>query len=438
MGLSMVGTEDEHVVLFGRQKNIYANPVEDQEDQLIVKTFTGQYEANTDNLDAWTAADAFPSLSVEKLTTALSDKKWGIESIRISHVQLKGTMFEFIKLASCLKQCNTLKSVLLCDSRTCLQTGGSIVSLQTGFDSIINALSKASNVQEVTLQNMPVSSEALAELWGSSSLEKLMVMISPSMLPTGNITGKFIAPMAKRLQFNKKLKDLRIVGVLDYEACSILTKTLQVNKVLEKLSVKVKLKPARSCHEKLPLIQAIRSSSCKVKDLELYLSGCRQDIEIYAASLTDALKYNQSLKSLNVVFYGIDLQGRGAVVATKTKQVWMELFTEVVERNFQLEQVMLNHGLVDLSDTVKFYLKLNRVGRRYLFGSLQVAGKKNNGEIVTCTGDESKTTREALVISEDDLWLEALIKLRDDVPCIHYLLANNPGFLCRINRVESE
>ncbi|CAB9497376.1 expressed unknown protein [Seminavis robusta] len=491
------GPDDEHVSLYGK-------PLYQRGGQLLLKTLTGSYGYADENGHEVLAANnrnnpqRYPSLPVDRLLKAFAqEQQWCIESIRISHVQLLGTTGQFQKLASCLTQCHTLKSVIFGDSRTAslVSSGGDSSmehsSLETtttnnhseehyawcGFDTMVGALSKAPHLQEVSLQNMPeLSGQALGALCRSTSISKLQLLLSQSVLPTGSITGDYLRNMTESLQTNQTMKELRIFGVLDYDACHYLSQMLLVNRTLQKLALKIKLKPsaqttshihddnnleechlplvAPSTHSPLPLLDALASPQCSLTSLEIYISGSRPDLEAYATAFTAALQVNQSLQHLNVIFYGLDTTTAiaaaatggagatlgGALAAMRTNELWMTRLAQTLKNgNYTLQQILINHGLLDLTDVVKFYLRLNRAGRKQIcqFRSAVVDDAERDEDfvyddrVVTSSPSSSAVTMiTAPRPSEFDLWVATLARVRNDLSCIFYFLSCNPTLFC--------
>lgn len=399
-------SDDEHVSLYG-------TPVHQNGSQVLLKTFTGIYGfVDEDGQELVRrnppGAMPYPCLSIKKIIKAFTDEQWNIESLRISHVQLVGNRLDFVKLASCIASCHTLKTVMLGDSRTSFLRGDEDESMMhSGFDAVMAALSRSACLQEVSLQNMEeISSEALGDLCASTSLEKLQLLMSQSFLPTGGISGDYIRSMAQRLRSNQTLKELRIFGVLEQEACHYVSQMLLENRSLQKIALKIKLKPNRNTA--MPLFRALASPSCCLTSMEFYLSGSRQDLEACSDSFRDALKANQSIKQLNVIFYGLDIHSRGGgLAAIRTNMLWMERLEEAMEHNYVLQQVMINHGLLELSDKVKLYLRLNRAGRGVLL---------NHSE-------DGRST-------ELSSWVETLSRVKNDTSSLFYLVSCAPTLLC--------
>ena len=85
---------------------------------------------------------------------------------------------------------------------------------------------------------------------------------------------------------------------------------------------------------------------------------------------------------------------------------------EALECNYFLRQVMINHGLLELSEKLKFYLRLNRAGR----GMLLEAGRN------TSQGDEE--------LSDLHLWVGTLESVKNDISCMFYFVSCAPTMLC--------
>lgn len=408
-------SDDEHVEFYGRRAN------QKTDSKLLLKSFTGIY-GHLDELGGHGLAQEFPDtmpypcVAVERLVSVFKDEQWEVDTLKINHVQLVGKRCDFHKLAGCISTCQTLKTVIFGDSKTSLRSNESTVS---GFDALIGAMRLSPSLADVSLQNMDeISGEALGELCQSTSIEKLQIFLSPSLLPADGISRDYLQNVAQKLHTNQTMKELRIIGVLGDDACRAFSDMLLVNKTLEKIAVKIKVKPATEGDDPLPLFEALRSPCCSLSSLEIYLSGCRKDLEDCSDAFRDALQSNQSLKQLNLTFYGMDLHGRGGLATLHTNAVWMKSMEDALEQNYVLRQVMLNHSLLELSKKVKLYLRLNRAGRKIL--------------LETGNNYQAKDSRS----SELNQWVDTLAKVKDDLSCLYYIISCAPTMFCPIQETR--
>ena len=490
--MSLLNPEDEHVVFYGREVHRHNRQTTTTEGgHVFFKTWSGNFSYADDQNRAQlppvigAAVMPYPRLPVSKLnealrlhhpdttTTTTTTTAWELESIAISHVHLLGSLADFETLASCLKKCETLKTVLLSDAitsplgttnATATATGTSL----SGFDTLIRALSLAPQLQEVSLQNMTVSPATLGHLCRSTSLVKLQILVSQSM---GSLSGPMIQPLSLQLQQPVSvLRELRIFGLLDYDACDALSNMLVQNTCLQKLALKVKLvvppgtnqdstspelletattttQQSTSYSNHLPLLTALGSKRCSLTSLELYLSGSRTALENYVTHFGIVMRANPTMQHLNLILY--QKRPPPSVVSSNSigsdrsnsSSLWlmnqtlpsyndntlmatvMHRLVELLQHNYRLEQLTINHGLVELDKAIPMYLRLNRAGRRQLL--LVEQGHNNNGRAMTTT-----TTVEDEQRAELELWIETLGRVRQDISCVFYLIKCHPTLFC--------
>ena len=104
--------------------------------------------------------------------------------------------------------------------------------------------------------------------------------------------------------------------------------------------------------------------------------------------LSQALTVNHTLKKLEL---GVQ-QGLGAAGT--------EALTKMLEKNYDLERLVLSSAEQSVKDKVEYYLRLNEVGRGTLLR-------------------DGKSTREQ--------WVSMLISVSDDLDCLFYFCSSNPG-----------
>ena len=122
-----------------------------------------------------------------------------------------------------------------------------------------------------------------------------------------------------------------------------------------------------------------------------------------ANALIHNLRSNTTLKRIHFHFQGLFNQER-------VKDVILNPFAEILEDNYILEEIQLDkcRGLFDLTPKVRFFLALNRAGRKKLLESLM-----NSSDPVAARA----------------LWADKIIQHRSDVDLVYYLLSQNPSFL---------
>jgi len=382
----------------------------------------------------------YPRLLIRHLNDVLSKHDvWQIESMQISHVQLLGTSEEFRTFASFVQKFQTLQTVLFSDAITSQQQ-------PCGFDAILMALSNCSQLKEVSLQNMSsISPSAIGQLVRSDHLIKLQILLSPSSAING-VTGAMISPLVQHLSMpSSSLQELRIFGMLNPNACNVLSHMLVKNTSLRRVALKLRLEnlttaAPTTCHQQsitrfsfesrqnynnLPLLSALESPGCSLRSLELYLLGSRTDLEYYIFHFGQALKCNKSLKHLQLVLYPAHDATASATFLRATsialmsrpdqmdpQQAFLENIQDKLSKalchNYVLHHLTINHGLVEVVPCSKMYLKLNRAGR---------------GELLT-------TSRPHTRAQELERWMTTLERVTSDVSCIYYLLSCHPTLFC--------
>ena len=456
--------EDEHVALYGREvhhphnRHSTASAAAIEGGHVLLKAWSGSFSYADDQNLAQAVVMPYPRLPVSKLNEALllhqrtntTTTTWELESISISHVHLLGSPSDFDILASCLQNCNSLKTVLLSDAITSpLSIPETATMLLSGFDTLIRALALAPQLQEVSLQNMRLLPATLGHLCCSKSLTKLQILVSQSM---GSLRGSMIQPLAHPLQQSPSvLRELRIFGLLEYDACAALSKMLVQNTRLQKLAIKVKLQPPpikakkhttttllkatqQSSSNHLPLLAALGSQRCSLTSLELYLSGSRTDLEDYATHFGSVMRGNPSMQHLNLILYEKrHLSSASSSSSDRSSYLYNSLhmnnnntmmstvmgrFVELLQDNYRLEQMTINHGLVELDEAIQMYLRLNRAGRRQLF----LVEHNNSKSTTTAAQDEQR--------AELELWIETLGRVRQDISCVFYLIKCHPTLFC--------
>lgn len=304
----------------------------------------------------------------------------GLRKLYFFRVTLAGDQEDFDLLAEALRDHPSLSDFRVGGFQT--QTENANISL----DCVVRALARTPRLQVVSLQltgfqtPVPFSGEALASLFHSPTLtdlylsrlglmEEHFAVISTGIAESqtlklldlfgNNVDNYHVILIAQALEKNSTLETLVLpcpTEDLSMESCAAISQTLQVNKTLVTLN--------------------------------LPRSNLTDDGLLY---ITQGLTVNATLKKIEVG------------VSKNLGDKGMEALQAMLEKNYQLERLVLSSVEKSIKDKVEYYMRLNEVGR----GSLLRDGK---------------ATREQ--------WVEMLVAVAGDLDCLFYFLTMNPS-LCQ-------
>jgi hypothetical protein len=145
--------------------------------------------------------------------------------------------------------------------------------------------------------------------------------------------------------------------------------------------------------------------------------------------LVQALTVNATLKKIEV---GL---GKGCGVDDASRAALQSM----LERNYQLERLVMTSAEPLLQDKVEYYLRLNAVGRGTLLGGGGGHGGHGAGHgagrgRTTSSVDDHELDKDNDRSSSSPLdnylnraaWVEMLISVRDDLDCLYYFITMNP------------
>jgi len=301
-----------------------------------------------------------------------------LRKIYLFRVKLGGSQEDFDRLAAVIRGHPVLRD---------LRIGGfTIEEENVNLDSVVAALGACRSLEVVNLQmsavfaEAPFSGAALALLTCSPTLSDLY-------LSRLGLQSEHYAVIALGLLSNYNLKALDMFGNnIDNDQVSLVCGALERNKSLETIV--------------LP---------CPGDDLSV--SSC--------AAISRVLKENKTLVRFNLprsVLCDDGLQhiAQGLIVNTTLKKIEVgvkkglgtkgqQALSKMLEKNFELERLVLSSAEKSVKDKVEYYMRLNEVGRGALLR-------------------DGKATREQ--------WVEMLISVVDDLDCVFYFLSMNPS-LCQ-------
>jgi hypothetical protein len=301
-----------------------------------------------------------------------------LKKVYFFRVNLAGSQADFDQFAATLKDHPSLRDFRIGGFQTTTEN----ISL----DSVVEAMAEMPKLEVVSLQltgfqaTVPFSGQALSTLFYSPTITDLYLsrlgllkdhfaVIAAGILQSdtlrvldlfGNtVFNEHVILIADALAKNTSLETLVLpcpTEDLSVESCAAISRALQVNKTLIILN--------------LP-----RSNLCD--DGLLHIA--------------EGLTVNTTLKKIEVgVSKQIGDKGTGAL-------------EKMLEKNYELERLVVSSAEKSVKDKVEYYMRLNEVGRGTLLR-------------------DGKATREH--------WVEMLISVSNDLDCLFYFVTMNPS-LCQ-------
>lgn len=301
-----------------------------------------------------------------------------LRKVYFFRITLSGTQAEFDEFATALKDHQTLRDFRIGG----FQTSDENISL----DAVVEAFAEMPSLEVVSLQltgfheTVPFSGRSLARLFCSQSL-------SDVYLSRLGLVNEHFDVIVRGLGGNDRLRVLDLFGNnISNEHVILLAEALAQNIGLETLV--------------LP---------CPAQDLSV--ESCQ--------AISQALQVNKTLVTLNLPRSILSDEGlkhiaQGLTVNTTLKKIEVgvsksigekgtEALEEMLEKNYELQRLVVSSAEKGVKEKVEFYMRLNEVGR----GSLLRDGK---------------ATREQ--------WVEMLSTVVNDLDCLFYFLSMNPT-LCQ-------
>jgi hypothetical protein len=305
-----------------------------------------------------------------------------LRKVYFFRVEMAGTNEDFQDLGRALRNHPTLRDFRIGG----LALGESVEPIS--LDCVIEGLGDSPRLEVVSLQlsgvhtdaEPPFSGGAMAKLLRSETIQDLYL----SRLGLG--AEHFIA-VAEALPVNETLRTIDLFGnTIENSSIILIAQALEKNEYLETLV--------------LP---------CPQKDLSI--ASC--------AAISSALKVNSSLITLNLPRSnlcddGLSQIAQGLTLNKSVKKIevgvsknvgdkGLEALTAMLEKNYDLERLVVSSATKSIKEKVDYFMHLNEVGRGKLL---------SNG----------KATREQ--------WVEMLISCNNDLDCLFYFTTMNPS-LCQ-------
>jgi Ran GTPase-activating protein (RanGAP) involved in mRNA processing and transport len=203
-------------------------------------------------------------------------------------------------------------------------------------------------------------------------------------LAYNSIFEEGVTKIALGLTTNTSLKMLNLSGTkINDSACASLATALKSNSTLEDVQLTENGLGDQAC---MDLAEMLKSN---VTLKQLNLMGNRM-FDTGLISLAQSLEENSRLKNLNVSFSRTTIREYSRVDCEKA-------FVKMMKKNCTIKYLSLGDGIPFYE--YNFYCKLNRLGRGKLLQEMD----------------------------NEKLWLEAVEKVKEDLPCLFYLIRANPA-----------
>jgi len=306
-----------------------------------------------------------------------------LHKIYLFRVQLEGSQEDFDAFAKAVRQHPSLRDI---------RVGGfSLTNENVTMDSVVDALAACRPLEVVNLQLAgwnavtPFSSASLARLACSPTIRDLY-------LSRMGLQQEHFAVIALGLMTNHRLRILDLFGnnvTNDY--IILICKALEKNKALETMVL-----PCPTDDLSVDSCAAI-SRVLTVNKTLVTLNLPRSNLgEVGLTHIAQGLTVNTTLRKIEVgVKKDLGTEGEHAL-------------TTMLDKNYQLERLVLSSAEQSVKDKVEYYMRLNEVGR----GGLLRDGKASREQ-----------------------WVEMLISVVNDLDCLFYFMSKNPS-LCQFANVS--
>lgn len=320
-----------------------------------------------------------------------------LRKVYLFQVRLAGAPNEFVQWSASIRAHPALTEFRLGGIQTVDGSRRSSNSEQgISMDCVVHALAETINLKVVSLQltqsrgvaAVPFTSGALAHLLRSTSVTDLH-------LTRLGLGPEHFGVIAAAIASNPKLRVLDLFdnnNSLTNENVLLLATALQQNTGLATFVLPCPQEEDLSAECTLAIARALRVNTTLVT-LNLPHGTLSDD---GLQHLAHGLTVNTTLKKMEV--------GGGhhacAPASLGDNKGPAAVLTEMLERNYGLERLVVNSNDSSIQETVEYYLRLNATGR----GALLRNGHANNREV----------------------WVDMLISVRDDLDCLFYFITMNP------------
>mgnify|MGYP005848602023 CR=1 FL=1 len=354
-------------------------------------------------------------LPIQALTTFIKQAK-SLETLNISGLQLSipppvDSESSIETLTKVFRNAQLLKTVQLCRHRTF--RGDASAKATQEVDPLLRALTSLPNLKVFHIDRTDIfTDQTTLELVCSAPIRTLKIGVCDRDIRL----GQYLPRMADSLETNNELKELMVHHILRGKDLAAMAELLEHNTSLKKVALRVESNDFGNV-----IANALRNNTTMESfDLTL-LSRDRACFRKNMVVIAEALSENRqsALKSLR-------LDGAKGI---RSSAMMMEPFLKMLQQyNYTLQQLEINRNNVTLSAEIQFYLKLNRLGRRYL---LRVEGEgrqeTSRGNAVQPRQSNGSFVRSSPSFREE--FANCLIQNKNDLRVLFYFLSRNPLIL---------
>jgi hypothetical protein len=298
-----------------------------------------------------------------------------LKVILFFHVRLDGSQDDFVQFSNAIRCHPTLSEFRFGGIETVVEN--------MSINCVVAALGEAQNMKVVTIQlfstsrSAVFSGEALSQLFNSKSITGLYL----TRLGLGQDHYNVVATA---LATNKNLRVLDLFANNATQDQLLLIATgLRENEGLETFvlpglsNLELSYECSLAIADMLKVHKTIHS---------LYLP-CSKFTDAGLIHLAESLTINTTLKKVEIG------------VSDQVGNQGMTALTRMLERNYELERLVVDSSEKSIKSKIEYYMRLNAVGR----GPLLSSGQANRVE-----------------------WVNMLISVRDDLDCLFYFISMNP------------
>ena len=323
------------------------------------------------------------TIPVSTLASLLQRAKM-LKVVFLFQAKLDGTQEDFSDFSNAIRDHPELRE---------FRFGGfEMVRENISFDCVVEALGEASKLQVVTLQLMSGNREnrfsgtALAKLLSSTTIQCLY-------LARLGLRPDHYDAIILAVQTNQNIRtlDLFLNSIKTDQLIQIVT-ALSGNEVIEMIVL-----PGLDDNEFNDECSKVVAETVKLNSslTSLYMP-CSKFTDVGLVQLAESLSVNTTLKKVEIS------------VSNKIGQQGIAALTEMLDKNYELERLVVDSSEKSIKSKIEYYMRLNAVGR----GPLINSGQANRVE-----------------------WVNMLVSVRDDLDCLFYFISTNPT-LCQFANTD--
>lgn len=326
-----------------------------------------------------------------------------LSKVYLFQVRLSGTQEDFDDIWSpAIRQHSSLKEFRLGGIQLVISPSTQNTNA-LNLDIVVEALAASQNLKILSLQltnstlgvQAPFSADALKPLLRSTSITDLY-------LTRLGLMPEHFAAIAEAISLSASTCSLRVLDLfgnnnLTNDHFCLMAQALESNATLETFVLprqhNESIELSKECS--LAMAQALLVNKTLVT-LSLPCSNLDDDGLLHLAS---SLTVNSTLKKIEV--------GVSKTVGEKGKAA----LTQMLEKNYELERLVISSAEKSFQEKVEYYIRLNAVGRGPLLQS--------------CSSNRAE-------------WVEMLISVHDDLNCLFYFITMNPTVCQYANASETD